>query len=59
MTVGLYGGAFSSAAVKERISSFPGTPIVVKADRIIFASYEARATAGALTSCYELALLQR
>jgi 2'-5' RNA ligase len=59
LTVGLYAGAFPSAVVLERISSFPRTPVVIKSDRIIFATYEARATAGALTSYYELALPQR
>ena len=58
LTVGLYGGTFPSAAVMTRISSFPETPIVVNVDRITFATYEARNTAGALTSCYELMLLR-
>ncbi len=56
LTVGLYGGAFPSAVVMERISSFLEAPLVVSVDRITFASYEARALAGTLTSCFELAL---
>jgi len=56
ITVGLYSRAFPSSMVIERISSFPKDPCRLTVDRITFATYQARETAGALTYRYAVAL---
>jgi 2'-5' RNA ligase len=56
ITVGLYSRAFPGSMVIERISSFPKDPCRLTVDRITFATYQARETAGALTYRYAVAL---
>jgi 2'-5' RNA ligase len=56
ITVGLYSGNFPSSMVNERISSFPKGLCKLAVDRITFATYQARETAGALTYRYAVVL---
>jgi 2'-5' RNA ligase len=56
ITVGLYSRAFPGSMVSERIFSFPKDPCRLTVDRITFATYQARETAGALTYKYAVAL---
>ena len=56
LTVGLYGGAFPSKELAERMMQFPANPIKLNVKQIALATYQAREIAGPLTHRQEIVL---
>jgi len=54
LTIGLYGGAFSSEEVVAELAAFPKNPVRWKIEQITLATYQAQEIAGRLTPLYEV-----